>query len=285
MRAVVVTGASSGIGLGCAKVLLKRGFQVFGSVRNRMDADRLSRELGANFTALIFDVTDKTAVALAAERVAAELGGETLLGLVNNAGIAVLGPLLDLDVDDFRHQLDVNVAGALIVTQAFAPLLGVDPSRKGPPGRIVMMSSVAGRNAYPFIGAYCTSKFALEGMSESLRREMMLFGIDVVVIGPGVVVTPIWDKATAVDVTRYANTPYAGPVARLREHVLAAAAKGLSPERIGEAVMQALTVARPKARARIAPDPISNWIAKALPRRAVDRIIAGRLGLTHSAAK
>ena len=132
-------------------------------MRKQADADRLSKEFGANFTPLTFDVTDEAAIAAGASRVEAALGGETLFGLVNNAGIAVPGPLLSLKIDDFMRQLAVNLAGPLIVTQAFAPLLGVDRSRKGTPGRIVMISSVGGRNGPPFLGAYVASKFGLEG--------------------------------------------------------------------------------------------------------------------------
>lgn len=204
MRSVVVTGASTGIGRAAAQALLARGFRVFGSVRKPSDGERLSAELGANFLPLLFDVTDEDAVRAAAAAVGAALGEKTLHGLVNNAGIAVPGPLLELSAAELRHQLDVNVVGQMIVTRAFAPLLGADPARVGRRGRIVMMSSVAGRVGVPFNGPYTASKFALEGLSESLRREFMLFGIDVIVISPGVVVTPIWDKAEAVDLTRFA---------------------------------------------------------------------------------
>jgi NAD(P)-dependent dehydrogenase (short-subunit alcohol dehydrogenase family) len=220
MKSVIVTGASTGIGWGCAKVLVASGFRVFGSVRKQMDADRLSEEFGTNFTPLIFDVTDEAAVAAGAKRVETTLGDETLFGLVNNAGIAVPGPLLYLKIDDFKYQVTVNLTGQLIVTQAFAPLLGVDRSRKGAPGRIVMISSVGGKTASPFLGPYSASKFALEGMSESLRRELMLFGIDVIIVAPGAVATPIWDKADAVDVTQFANTPYAPALDKVKDHMI-----------------------------------------------------------------
>src|SRR5262249_25504003 len=136
MRSVVVTGSSTGIGWGATKVLIQRGFRVFGSVRKEADGERLSSEFGANFVQLKFDVTGAAAVNAAADQVSAALGGETLAGLVNNAGIAVAGPLLYLKIDEFRQQLEVNVTGQVIVTQAFAPLLGADRSRKGAPGRI-----------------------------------------------------------------------------------------------------------------------------------------------------
>ncbi|HVE05113.1 MAG TPA: SDR family NAD(P)-dependent oxidoreductase, partial [Rhizomicrobium sp.] len=185
MKSVVVTGSSTGIGWGIAKVLIAKGFRVFGSVRKAEDGERLRKEFGANFVPLYFDVTDAAAVAKGADQVAGALGGEMLFGLVNNAGIAVAGPLLYLKIDEFRHQIDVNLTGQLIVTQAFAPLLGADRSRKGEPGRIVMISSVGGKNASPFVGPYSASKFGLEGLSESLRRELMLFGIDVIIVAPG----------------------------------------------------------------------------------------------------
>src|SRR5205085_11519520 len=131
--------------------------------------------------------------------------GEKLAGLVNNAGIAVAGPVLELAADEFRRQMDVNVIGPIIATQAFGPLLGADASLNGPPGRIVMISSVAGKNGNPLTPAYAASKHAIEGLSESLRRESMLFGIDVVIVAPGAVKTPIWSKAEEVDFSSYKN--------------------------------------------------------------------------------
>jgi NAD(P)-dependent dehydrogenase (short-subunit alcohol dehydrogenase family) len=276
MKTVVVTGASTGIGRGCALVLAQQGFRVFGSVRNLADADRLKAEMGA--TPLIFDVTDAAAVAAAARAVETALGADSLFGLVNNAGIAVAGPLLYLDVDDMRRQLEVNVTGQLIVTQAFAPLLVRSQSQR--PGRIVMISSVGGKNASPFVGPYNASKFALEGLSESLRRELMLLGIDVIVVAPGAVATPIWDKAEQIDVSRYANTPYAASLNKVRDYMLVNGRKGLKPERLGEAVSRALTTSKPKVRYVVTPDPVQNFLFNTLPKRMVDRMIAGRLGLT-----
>src|SRR3954469_193524 len=166
MRSVVVTGASTGIGWAIAKFLIGRGYRVFGSVRKQADADRLTGEFGANFTPLLFDVTDEAAVLATARKVREALGGETLAGLVNNAGVAVAGPVLELPVDDFRRQMEINVIGPVIATQAFGPLLGADPSLKGPKGRIVMISSVAGKNGNPLMSAYSASKHA----SRDFRR-------------------------------------------------------------------------------------------------------------------
>lgn len=279
MKSVVVTGASTGIGWGCVKVLTAAGYRVFGSVRKQADAGRLQAEFGPNFTPLIFDVTDQAAVRRGAEIVEKALGGETLFGLVNNAGIAVAGPLLYIGIDELRQQLEVNLIAQLTVTQAFAPLLGADTSRKGAPGRIVMMSSIGGKNAFPFMGPYSASKFGLEGLSESLRRELMVFGIDVIMIRPGAVATPIWDKADEVDVTRFSNTPYYSSLDKVKEVMIGQGRKGYPPERIGRAVLKALTTARPKTAYTENPNKLQGAAVRVLPKRMVDRAVAGQLGL------
>jgi len=285
MKSVVVTGVSTGIGWGCVKVLIAGGFRVFGSVRKEADADRLSKEFGSNFTPLIFDVTDEAAVAAGARQVEAALGGETLTGLVNNAGIAVVGPLIDLRIEEFERQLAVNLTGPLIVTQAFARLLGVAGLQRGALGRIVMISSVGGKNAMPFLGPYCASKFGLEGLSESLRRELMIFGVDVIVVAPGTIATPIWSKADAVDVTPFANSPYAAALTRLKGYMISNGNNGLPPERIGEVVRTALTVAKPKTRYTVTPNPLQNVMALTLPKRLIDGVIARRLNLKASSSR
>lgn len=279
MKSVVITGTSTGIGWATAKLLLDRGFRVFGSVRKQADADRLKSEFGANFTPLIFDVTDEAAVLAAAREVRNALNGETLSGLVNNAGIAVAGPVLELAADEFRRQMDVNVIGPIIATQAFGPLLGSDPSLKGPRGRIVMISSVAGKNGNPLASAYSASKHAIEGLSESLRRELMLFGIDVIIVAPGAVKTPIWSKAEDVDITAYRNSPYFPALQGMRKFMLQLGETGLPAEKVAERIAEALTSASPKVRYQITPDPMRHLMIALLPKRMFDRIIARRLGL------
>ena len=278
-KTVVVTGVSTGIGWGAAKVLTHAGFRVFGSVRKEADGKRLQAELGANFIPLLFDVTDEAAVRGAVGQVRAALNGQKLFGLVNNAGISVVGPLLYLPVEEFQKQLQVNLTGLIITTQAFAPLLGVDDSLAGAPGRIVNISSIGGTSATPMISAYNTSKFGVEGLSEGLRRELMLFGIDVIVIAPGAVATAIWEKGEQVDTTRYSNTPYANAIDRVKQFANEQAKKGLPPERLGELIRHALTTSKPKVRYVITPEPFLHWLLNTLPKRRVDRMIAGRLGL------
>lgn len=279
-KSVVVTGASTGIGLAAARVLAAKGFRVFGSVRKAADGERVAAEVGERFTPLIFDVTDEAAVQAGARIVEAALGGATLAGLVNNAGIAVAGPLLHLPVDEFRKQLEVNLTGVVIATQAFAPLLGARSPAVKDAGRIVNISSVGGRTANPFMAPYNVSKFGLEGMSEALRRELLPFGVDVIVVAPGAVATPIWDKADQTDTARYANTVYAPALDRLRAYMLQLGRSGLPPERIGETIHEVLTTPKPKVRYTVSPDMFQVFMSeRVLPKRTMDRIVGKRLGL------
>ena len=280
MKQVVITGVSTGIGHASTKVLIDRGFRVFGSVRRHEDADRLQKEFGEKFVPLLFDVTDEAAVQLASDEVSRHLGTSTLDGLVNNAGIEVTGPLAYLPVDQFRQQLEVNLVGPLIVTKAFLPLLGSDPSRKGTPGRIVIISSTSAKIAGPFTGAYSASKFGLEGFSESLRRELILFGIDVIIIRPGAVVTPIWQKAEAGVTERFRDTPFVEALTKFEQYSAGEATSGLSAETIGLAIWQALTNARPKVCTAIVPQRFKNWtIPKLIPMRILDKLVAQFFGI------
>ncbi len=279
MKSVVVTGVSTGIGWGTVKVLTQKGFHVFGSVRKTEDAQRLSREFGDSFTPLIFDVTNETAVREAAEQVSRSLNNQTLFGLVNNAGIAVPGPLMHIPIDEYRHQIEVNLISPLIVTQAFLPLLGTNRNLQGKPGKIINISSVGGKMAGPFIGAYHASKFGLEGFSESLRRELMLYGIDVIIVAPGAIATPIWDKAESADASKYDDTDYANAIKGYQEYVVAQGREGYPPERVGEVIYQALTSQQARERYPIVPKHLFRWtIPRLLPKRMLDKMIAKNLG-------
>ena len=278
-RAVVVTGASTGIGRAAVARAVGEGAKVFASVRKQADADSLTQEFGEAVTPLIFDVADDAAVKAGAAQVTQALGDRKLFGLVNNAGIAVPGPLLYLDADELKRQFEINLFGVHRVTQAFAPLLGADQERVGNPGRIVMISSVGGQNGSPFVGPYAASKFALEGYSQSLRRELMLFGIDVIVIGPGAIATPIWDKAEGEDLKRFSNTPYAPMMAKVADYMVTQGRKGLPPADVGALIWKCLTDPKPKTRYAILRN---EFMDRTLPRlmnpRTVDGIIAKRLG-------
>jgi NAD(P)-dependent dehydrogenase (short-subunit alcohol dehydrogenase family) len=273
--AIVVTGASTGIGRACVAVASARGAHVFATVRAGKDADSLKQEFAAAVTPLIMDVTDEAAIAAAAAQVSAALQGRMLFGLVNNAGISVAGPLQLMSAADLRRQMEVNLVGPHAVTQAFLPLLGADRAREGAPGRIVMISSVGGRDGQPFIGAYAASKHALEGYAKSLRRELMLFGIKVIVVAPGAVKTPIWEKSVGEDFSRFAGTAYETPLARMRAFAAQIGKGGLDPSVIAGIVWRALNAPRPPRRiSRVAG--LLGWLQTTLPPGAIDAALAAR---------
>jgi len=281
---VVVTGVSTGIGWGTTKVLIAKGFRVFGSVRKQADADRLQKEFGDGFVPLLMDITDADAVQQAARKVGSMTGDRNLIGLVNNAGVVVSGPLLYLRPSEYRRQLDVNLIAPLVVIQAFAPLLGTDKKRQGPAGRIVNTSSSGAKVAIPLLGAYSASKFGLEGMSDALRRELMLFGIDVVIIEPGTVNTAMYDKGEKEDLSEFKPTAYWEAVQKFQRFIVTEArTNGLSPALLGKAVHVALTTAKPKARYAVIPQRFKNWILpRLLPTRMVDAQLAKMRGLTKA---
>lgn len=283
MQSCIVTGVSSGIGEAIAADLVKRGWRVFGTVRRAEDGERIENDLGPSFTPLLCDVTDVDGLSRAAARVADLLRGAPLDGLVCNAGISLPGPLLHQSLDELDRQWKVNVLGQVATVQAFAPLLGAQEGFAGRPGRIVMMSSVSGKLAWPFVGGYAATKHALEAVSHALRRELMPFGVDVVIVGPGPIATPIWEKsAGAVEKSRYQATFYGPLIERFESEVLARARHALPASAVAEVVHTALSAPQPKVRYTITPAPLMNWLLPlALPARWLDRIAAKRLGLTR----
>lgn len=275
MSAVVITGTSTGIGYDAARYLIERGYRVYGSVRKPTDGERLVHELGPTFIPLIFDVTDQDTIGRAAEQVKKELAGEKLAGLVNNAGVALGGPLEFIDLASLRHQFEVNTIGVVAVTQAFLPLL------EQPGGRIINISSVSGRLGFPFLGPYVASKFALEGLSESWRRELMVRGIDVIVIGPGNVKTPIWDKVAASNIfEKYRDSIYAPAVARMNRIINEGKENGMPVEKVSQTIFKALTIPNPKTRYALPTTWLREWIIPLYaPKRWLDRIIQRSLKL------
>lgn len=263
-RGVVVTGASTGIGAAIARDLAGRGFRVFGTVRRPEDAAALERD---GVSPVRMDVTDTESIARARLEVEGELAGAPLAGLVNNAGIAGAGPLELLPLSELRAVLEVNLVGPVAVTQAFLPLL------KASRGRIVNISSVAGLSALPFLGPYAASKFALEAVSDSWRRELLPFGVAVIVIEPGSFRTPIWSKAETIDLRRYAGSAYAGVLDRFRRAALSGAERAPPPDKVARAVRRALTAPRPPLRMIVTAhgwlDRLTLWI----PDRLLDRLI------------
>ena len=225
-RDVLITGVSTGIGHDSARAFLARGYRVFGTVRTAADAGRLKGELPAGFEPLIVDVTDGAAVERELGALASRLDGGCLGALINNAGIALPGPLAEQSFEQIRRMFDVNLFGVLAVTRACLPMLGTRSPHPRAPGTIVNISSGAGKLSFPFLGAYVASKHALEGLSNSLRRELMPWDVKVVVVGPGNVKTPIWDKAG--DESLYDHTSY-GPTYRNFVRYMFAGARRVCP--------------------------------------------------------
>jgi NAD(P)-dependent dehydrogenase (short-subunit alcohol dehydrogenase family) len=273
---VVITGASSGIGEACALRLDALGYQVFAGVRRAEDAERLAHAASDRLVPLMLDVTDSEAIRAAVGRVGEVLGTEPLVGLVNNAGIAVGGPLEFVPLDDLRAQLEVNVVGTVAMAQAFLPLL-----RRGG-GRIVQMGSVSGHFASPFLGPYSASKFALEALSDALRVELRPWGIHVSIIEPGVIATPIWKKSLAAADEALEEMPpaleelYGQTLGAVRREVQGL--HGIPPARVANAVVHALTAARPRARYHVVgPSARLRLALSYLPTRLRDWIVARHL--------
>lgn len=269
-RAVVVTGASSGIGLDACRELVEHGFVVFGTVRRHEDE---AAPRGAGATPVLLDVTDQASVRAARDRVSSLMNGALLAGLVNNAGISGAGPIELLDLDEFRSMLEVNALGAVAVTQAFLPML------KEARGRIVNLSSVAGRIAPPFMAPYAASKSALEAISDCLRRELHPFGIDVIVIQPGIVHTPIWKKGADRDLSPVLNTPYERVMRSMKDHAASVDDRAMPPARVSRAILHALTARRPPARIPVVRHRLLYALSCWVPDRLRDRRIAARLGV------
>lgn len=280
MKYVVVTGASTGIGKNLSQHLINEGYFVFGSVRNNKDAQRLSQEFPERFSPLLFDVTHREDIDKAVEQVRKVIKDNGLYCLINNAGIAVPGPLMHIPVDEFRQQFAVNVFGVLEVTQAFLPLLGAQFPQKSSPGKIINVSSVGGKMFNPFIGAYNASKHALECMSDVLRVELNIYGIDVVVIEPGVIKTPIWEKSSGYDLSIYEKTDYAKNITIFQKLVDKLVVKALQPDFVSRKVVKILRKKKPKARYALPDRPISGWIIpRLMPTRLLDKVMIKFVGL------
>lgn len=276
--AVVVTGASSGIGRATALKLDREGFRVFAGVRKLSDGQALREEGSDRLLPLLLDVTDAESIASAAAQVSEELDPRGLAGLVNNAGVAVGGVLEFIDLDQLRHQLEVNVVGAVAVTKAFLP------SIRSAGGRVVNISSDSGILSTPFLAPYCASKFGLEAISDALRRELRPWGIQVVIVEPGAIATPIWDKArphtkeVRAALPEEAQKLYGGFFDKMESYVEKQAASAIPAEAVADAVYHGLTSRRPKLRYAVGTDAkLTRWMTRLLPARAVDAVVAGML--------
>jgi len=285
MRFVLITGVSTGIGYTCTKDLVQLGYHVFGSVRNQADAEKLHGEFGSACTPLIFDVTDPQQIATAVPAVQTKIGESGLYALINNAGIAVAGPLNMVTLDQMRHQFEVNLFGQLSVIQFFLPLLGAGKKSPYPPGRIINISSTSGGRTYPFMGPYSASKFALEALSTALRRELILYGIKVIVVRPASTWTPIWQKVP--DLSPYQYNDYYPALKKMRDYMVNGSRNDMMPAgKVSRVIIKALNTSHPKTHYTVSRSRLRNWILfQVLPDQFIDNMIAKKLGfdkLIHS---
>jgi len=275
---VVVTGASTGIGAACALDCADRGMTVFAGVRDPRAGEALATKGGPSIIPIMLDVTDEPSITRSVEVVQRAVGAVGLGGLVNNAGIVIGSPLEVIPLSQLRKQLEVNVIGQIAVTQAFLPLL-----RRGR-GRIVNMGSIAGRGTIPLLGPYSASKYALEALTDALRMELQPWGIQVSIIEPGAIATPIWEKSAKeaegleASVSEEAKVLYREAVIRIREAISQAAQRAIPPEAVVRAVHHALTATHPRTRYLVGTDAkLRAWMVKWLPDRVQDRLLGWAL--------
>jgi len=282
-RYLLVTGASTGIGAACAVACARRGMTVFSGVRNLQAGEALKKKAGTSLIPVQLDVTDADSITQCAEFVRRTVGTAGLAGLINNAGVAIGGPLEIIPIAQLRKQLEVNVIGQIAVTQALLPLL------RRARGRIINMGSIAGRGTIPMMGPYSASKFALEALTDALRMELRPWGIEVAIIEPGAIATPIWEKSlkTSIEVeevvTEEGKRLYEETARLVREAVDQSARRAISVEHVVEAVWHALTAARPKTRYLVGRDAkMRAFMVKWVPDRVQDWILLKVLKLPKS---
>jgi len=274
---ILITGASTGIGLACAKRLDELGYRVFAGVRKQEDYERLTGEGSARLQPIMIDVTDAAQTAAAVAEIADTVRDEGLAGLINNAGIAVAGPLEFVSDDRLRWQFDVNVFGLMRVTRLCLPLLRIRP------GRLVNIGSIAGRSAVPLVGAYGASKFAVEGLSDALRVELKPWNIKVIVIEPGAIMTPIWERSGKEAEEARNEMPkeglelYGNLMQALQNMVLNIQETATPPERVADAAAHAMTARSPKPRYIVGRDAkLRMWLER-LPTSWRDALIFKRI--------
>ncbi len=228
----------------------------------------MKSELGDNFIPLLFDVTDQVGVDRAETEVRQHLKGKGLGTLINNSGISVSGPIELLTVEEFAYNFEVNVFGAVRVTRAFLPLLGSQKDHPSQPGRILNISSVAGKLTAPYMAPYNGTKYALEGISHTMRKEFMRYGIEVVIIGPGPIQTPIWDKGS---LQRFAGSSYYDSLAKFFGKFVSDGKKGMPLEECSRRIADILEKEKPKTRYPIVEAQWMNWtLPTLLPDRVLD---------------
>jgi len=278
MRSALVTGASTGIGRATALRLDASGWKVFAGVRRAEDAEGLREAASSRLAPVFLDVTDADQIAAAAELIEKESEGG-LAGLVNNAGVAIPGPLETIPIEDFRRQLEVNLVAYVAVTQAL-----LEQIRRAE-GRVVFISSIGGRIAFPFGGPYHASKFGTEAIGDVFRQELRPWGLKVSIVEPGSIDTPIWERGQRTAEEIEAKSPrtnllYGAAIEKFRKVIEDTAERGIPPEKVAKAIAHALEANRPRARYLVGLDAkLQARLKPFIPTSVFDRIVARQLNL------
>ena len=278
-KSIMITGISTGIGRGTLDYFVSKGFHVYGSVRSTKDANRLKRIYKDKLTTIIFDVTKLAQLKKAATFIKKDLNDSNLLALVNNAGTSFPGPLLKQSVKDFEKQIDINLNGAFRVIKYFAPLCGAEKNNNYKKGVIFNISSLSGKIGMPGLGAYTASKHGLEGLSQSLRRELLRYGVDVVIIGPGPIKSEIFNKVDKKFLESLKKSDYANAAKLIPKRNKNALKIAFPAIEVGKLIFNALHNPNRKTRYTITPNKMMYWtVPMTISDRMLDRMIQKRSG-------
>ena len=271
-KSILITGCSRGIGAALVLEYLKQGFIVFGSIRDKKMEPLLKKKYGNNFIPLVFDVTNYSQISKAYKKVKLKLRGANLGILINNAGIAQLGPVEHISSEEFDLHLRTMVLGAFNCVQIFLPLLGTQ--NRLTPGKVINISSGGGSIGQPFMASYCSSKHALEGFSESLRRELLIYGIKVIIIAPRAFKTAIWEKSN-VDkrASDFRKTVYSQAFSKFTGFIKDASKEGQDVKVLARKIYKISTLTKPKVKYSMGPSGLQFFLIRTLPKKLIDKIL------------
>ena len=271
-KSILITGCSTGIGAALVAEFLRQGFLVFGSIRDKKMEVPLKKKYGDNFVPLLFDVTNHSQISKAYKKVKLTLKGANLGILINNAGIAKLGPVEHISSEEFDLHLKTMVLGTFNCVQIFLPLLGT--KNKFSPGKVINISSGGGTIGQPFMASYCSSKHALEGFSESLRRELLIYGIKVIIVAPRAFKTEIWDKSNidgrAVD---FKKTVYSQAFNKFTNFIKGLSEQGQDVQVLAQKIYKISSLKNPKVKYSMGPSGLQFYLIRTLPKKLIDKIL------------
>ena len=271
-KSILITGCSTGIGAALVLEYLTQGFLVFGSIRDKKMEPLLKKKYGKNFIPLVFDVTNYSQISKAYKKVKLKLRGANLGILINNAGIAQLGPVEHISSEEFDLHLRTMVLGAFNCVQIFLPLLGTE--NRLTPGKVINISSGGGSIGQPFMASYCSSKHALEGFSESLRRELLIYGIKVIIIAPRAFKTAIWEKSN-VDkrASDFRKTVYSQAFSKFTGFIKDVSKEGQDVKVLARKIYKISTLTKPKVKYSMGPSGLQFFLIRTLPKKLIDKIL------------